>query len=167
MINTTKLKPGDLLLFRVTPKSSWLAKIIVIGEKILGSSIFKKSYSHIGILDYDTDFMYESRWPRSRRTKLDWTRLNKYYILESYRVKNATSDMIDNVITWCNNHLGMKYDLGLFFFGLFDQKNMEVCSTFVAKAWSSVGVILRRRSSQKLITPDEIIRNKHILKKVA
>src|SRR5262249_14437548 len=110
----------------------------------------------------------ESRWPKSQKTKLDWNYLNKCYKMELYRVKNSTQNDISSVLNWCQTHLGIQYDLGLFFFGLFDRKNLEVCSTFVAKAFFTAGFILSvKGTSKKLITPDEIARNKSVLKRIA
>lgn len=171
MIKKALLRPGDLLFYR--PKAifhvgSWL---IAWFQNVVGKSpIEDRSYCHVAIVDTDTDYIVESRWPKSRRWKIDWKKLDKNYTVELWRVKNVTKEETEKVLEWANSHLGEWYDLGLFVWGTFDFKHSEVCSTYVAKAWEAAGRIFKqhkRISTVKIFqSPDELIANDDLIKQV-
>lgn len=171
MIRKQQLRPGDLLFYR--PKApipgSWL---VTWFQNIVGKSpIHKVSYNHVAIVDRDTDYILESRWPKSRRWKINWKKLNKYYYVELWRIKNVEPVEITKALKWSHEHLNEWYDLGLFIWGMFDAPHMEVCSTFVAKAWAAADRIFkvhkRIGNARNFHSPDELIANSHLIKLIA
>jgi len=170
MIRKQMLRTGDLLFYRVTKKSGISSWFIAWAQNVIGKSpVHGKGYVHVAIIDKDTDYILESRWPRSRRWKIDWKKLDKRYAVELWRVRIVTVEHMDKVTKWCYDHLGEWYDLGLFFWGLLDFKEAEVCSTFVKRAWENAGVHFKlHRKPEALITPDELIgSNPDIIKRIA
>jgi len=173
MIKKSLLRPGDLLLYRMTIKSGISSWFIGWGQNVIGKSpVHGKSYVHVAIVDKDTDYMLESRWPRSKRCKIKWKKLDKKYKIELWRVRATSLEKIDKVMEWAYANLGLWYDLGLFIWGWLDFKHAEVCSTFVKKAWGNADVVfkLHKKLTEKgaLITPDEIVgSNLDILKRIA
>lgn len=170
-IDKSKLKPGDILLYRVTKKSMIGAQIIGWFQNLVGKSpITGRTYSHVALVDWDTDYVLESRWPKSRRWKLDWKSLESHFIIEVWRVKGATKDEVQAALDWAHANLGQWYDLGLFIYGSFDRKHSEVCSTFVAKSWANAERIFkafkRIGKVKNFVSPDEIAWHTEIIKRV-
>ena len=169
MIDKELLKPGDILLYR--PKSVFhlSAWFIAWGQNVMGKTPHNVTYCHVALVDEDTDYILESRWPKSRRYKLDWKYLDKMYTVELWRVKNSTKAESSKALEWAHNNLGEWYDLGLFVWGWFDAKQKEVCSTFVAKSWGSVDRVFKQFKKVgvgTLISPDEIAGNTDIIKRI-
>jgi hypothetical protein len=171
MIRKEQLRPGDLLFYR--PKAalpgSWL---IAWMQNVVGKSpIHKVSYCHVAIIDADTDYLLESRWPKSKRWKIDWKKLNKHYYIELWRMRNVEQPEIDKALEWAHANLGQWYDLGLFVWGMFDGPHMEVCSTFVAKAWRAAGRVFKIHkkigAAEDFWSPDELIANTDLIKMIA
>jgi hypothetical protein len=170
MIKKSLLKPGDILFYR--PKApipgSWL---ITWFQNIVGKSPIRgRSYCHVAIIDSDTDYLLESRWPKSRRWKINWKKLDKAYHVELWRVKNTTKKEVDAVLAWAHEHLDEWYDLGLFVWGMFDVKHSEVCSTFVAKAWANAERVFKQFKRigkvKEFLSPDEIAWHTEIIKRI-
>lgn len=170
MIEKKLLKPGDILLYKVIPSSNITAKFIGWAQKFIHRAPTKEKYCHLAIVDKDTDYVLEAKWPKTRQWKLDWEHLDKCYSIELWRVKGLTSTKVKEVLKWCHSHLGEWYDLGLFVFGWINFKHAEVCSTFVSKAFAHVKIKFQTSVSygkkQELITPDEIASNSKILKRI-
>jgi len=172
MIRKQMLRPGDLIFYR--PKKTWSigSWFIAWAQNVIGKSpIHNVSYCHVGIIDSDTNYLLESRWPRSRRWKINWKKLEKQYHLELWRIRHVKKEEIEKALNWCYEHLNEWYDLGLFIWGLFDFKNAEVCSTFVAKAWKAAGRIFKIHKQIQpdadFHTPDELIANEDLIKRIA
>jgi len=144
------LKPGDVLLYRVTPNSPWHDKLIAWGEKLMGKKFTKNSYCHVAMVDYDTDLILEAVWPKTHVVRFPGKSKNP---VEVYRVKDATPEQISKAIDWAHKNLGLWYNVGLLFFGLFPSKHKVVCSTYVDHAWDSAGLSL---GDGKLFSPDEV-----------
>lgn len=163
------LRPGDLLFYR--PKAplpgSWF---ITWAQNVVGKSpIHGVSYNHVALVDWDTKFLLESRWPKSRKWKIDWKKLHKYYYVELWRVRNVEPIEVKRALNWAHKHLGEWYDLSLFLYGMFDQPHREVCSTYVAKAWAAAGrffVSHKTIGRYEFHSPDELAANTHIIKKI-
>lgn len=171
MIDKSKLKPGDILLYRVTKKSIIGAQIIGWFQNIVGKSpIHGRTYSHVAIVDWDTEYVLESRWPKSRRWKIDWKKLESHFDIEVWRVKGATKAEVEAALSWAHNNLGQWYDLGLFVWGMFDAKHAEVCSTFVTKAWGNAERVFKKFKRigkvKEFISPDEIADHHEIIERV-
>lgn len=170
MISKSKLKPGDILLFRAHPGSGWTSRFIVWGQKFLGRASKGQTYCHVALVDKDTDFLMEAKWPKTRRWRIDWEYLDKTYDVELWRVKGATSVKVKLALDWAGDHLGEWYDLPLFLFGWIDIRHAEVCSTFIRNAWEAAGKHFKTNvdygSKQALITPDEIAANTELIKRI-
>jgi hypothetical protein len=170
MIKKSLLKPGDILLFRAHPGSGWVSRFIVWGQKFLGRARQGQTYCHVAIVDKDTDFLMEAKWPKTRRWLIDWTLLDKEYDVELWRVRGASSAKVKLALLWAHDHLGEWYDLPLFLFGWFDSKHAEVCSTFVRGAWDAAGKHFETNvdygNESALITPDEIASNTDLIKRI-
>ena len=172
MIRKQALHPGDILFFRTKKGSlpgSWLISWF---QNIVGKSpIHDVSYSHVGIVDWNTAYILDSRWPKSKRRKINWKSWNKHYGVELWRVRKVKKEEIQKALDWCYNHLNEWYDLGLFVWGMFDVKHAEVCSTFVAKAWKKGGRIFkvykRIGKARNFHSPDELIANSNIIKRIS
>ncbi len=172
MIRKQQLQPGDLLLYR--PKSKWSigSWFITFAQNVIGKSpIHNKSYSHVAMIDWDTNYVLESRLPKSQRAKIKWKKFNKQYYLELWRIKKVTPEERKRALTWASAHLNEWYDLGLFIFGKIDIKNAEVCSTFIAKAWKAAGrnfkVYKKLQPDADFHSPDELIFNRDLIKRIA
>jgi len=170
MINKKLLKPGDVLLCRVGPNALWSSKFIDLAQKLIGRGTADQDYCHVAIVDSDTDFLMEARWPKTRKWRIDWTHMDDRYVVEVWRVKGVTPVKVKLALTWAHEHLGEWYDLPLFLFGWINFSKAEVCSTFVQKAWKNAGVIFQNTISygkeQNLITPDEIASNHKLLRRI-
>jgi hypothetical protein len=159
MISKDIMKPGDILLYR--PKSIFhiSAWFIAWGQNVMGKTPHNVNYCHVALVDDDTDYILEARWPKSHRVSLNWEKLDKAYTVELWRVRNANRENVALALEWAHAHLGEWYDLPSFIWGWFDVKHAEVCSTFVAKAWANAKVIfqqVKKIGDGKLITPDEV-----------
>jgi hypothetical protein len=161
VIKKTILRPGDVLLYK--PKSVFhiSAWFITWAQNVIGKNpISGAKYCHVALVDSDTDYILESKWPKSHRVKLDWNKLDKAYDIELWRVREVTQSQIDKILEWASANLGEWYDLGLFIWGLFDMKHMEVCSTFVEKSLQNAGLALVPKKiiagNKEFLTPDEI-----------
>lgn len=173
MIEKSLLKPGDILLFK--PKSvfhisawfiTWAQN--VVGKNPLQGEV-KVGYCHVAMIDFDTDFMLEARWPKSKITKLDWSELDKEYDVQLWRMKKASKKDVKIAIEWARQHVGEWYDLGLFIWGWMDKPHEEVCSTYITKAWAAAGKIFKQTKEigkGTLITPDEVAGNTDLIKRI-
>lgn len=170
MFDKSLLQPGDILLFR--PKSVFhiSAWFIAWGENVMGKTPHDVSYCHVALIDDDTNFLLEARWPKSHRTQFDLSKLDQIYTVELWRVKNVTPEEIAHAVDWSRENVGEWYDLGLFMWGWIDAKHREVCSTFVAKAWAAAGLQFKQIKTVgvgTLITPDEIAGNTNLIERIA
>jgi uncharacterized protein YycO len=150
-LNKRDLQPGDILLFKVAKHSPWHDKLIALGEKLLHKNFTKSNYCHAAMIDADTDLMLEAVWPVTHIIKIK-SRNNK---IEVFRIRNATPEQKLKAVKWTHKNLGLWYNVGQLLFGLFPRKHEVICSTYVAKAWKSSGIILGD-INEKVFSPDEI-----------
>lgn len=173
MFDTSLLKPGDILLFQAKKGSTVSAWFIAWAQNVIGKNPVRGAkYCHVALVDKDTNYILEARWPKSHRIKADWEKLSHHYDIELWRVKKpVTKKKLQLVFDWAYQNLREWYDLGLFVWGLFDFKSMEVCSTFVAKAWKAGGVEFKPSKviagNEHFISPDEIASQKKLIKRIA
>lgn len=173
MIDKNLLQPGDILLYKpksVFHVSAWFITWAqnVVGKNPLQGEV-KIGYCHVALVDYDTDYILEARWPKSKRSKLDWDKLDKEYDIELWRLKDIEPDTISKMLSWAHEHTGEWYDLGLFLWGWMDKKHEEVCSTFVSNAAAAAGKIfvqIKHIGLGTLITPDEIAGNTDLIERI-
>ncbi len=170
MIDKKLLKPGDILLCRVGPKAIWSSKFIAWAQKLIGRGSNGQNYCHVAMIDVDTDFILEAKWPKTRKWRIDWVHMDERYVVELWRVKGATPAKVKKALTWIHKHLGEWYDLPIFLFGWINFKHAEVCSTLVSKAWKAAGVKFVNTVSygkqEDLITPDEIAANTKLIRRI-
>lgn len=156
MINKKLLKPGDVLLFRETHRSTLFERWIVWVQKTFYHIPKNVRFCHVALVDKDTDFMLEAVWPRTRITKIDFSTYKAKERIEVYRVRGITKEQIDKVLTWAHNHLGERYNFVLLFTGWTDSKHAEICSTFVSHAFRDADLEIPVNSwKKKLILPDD------------
>lgn len=149
-----KLKPGDILLFEVVPNSPWHDKLIAFGERLLGKQWTRASYCHAALIDEDTNLMLEAVWPKTHVLQIK-SRNNK---IQVFRVKKATKAQCALAIAQARKDLGLWYNVGKLFFGLFPHRHQVICSTYVSKAWKAAKVNLEKKRV-KVFSPDEIASN--------
>ncbi|MGH7975010.1 MAG: hypothetical protein ACREBR_05765 [bacterium] len=154
-----KLKPGDIILFKVVAKSPWHDKLIALGELLLNKQFTRDSYCHVAMVDSDTALMLEAVWPKTHVIPLRC----RGNVAEVYRVKGATSAQVKQALKWAHENVGLWYNVGKLFFGLFPSRHKVLCSTYVAKAWKSTNVTLGD-IDEKIFSPDEIAANKKVVK---
>lgn len=159
-MNKLQLRPGDILLFEVVPNSPWHDKLIAFGEKILRKQFTRSSYCHAALIDTDTDMMLEAVWPKTHIISIK-SRNNK---IQVFRVKNVTKAQCLKAVKKAHEDLGLWYNIGKLFFGVFPRKHEVICSTYIAISWKASKVKLSKRAD-KVFSPDEIASNplvKHI-----
>lgn len=151
------LQPGDILLFKVGKRSPWHDKLIALGQKLLNKNFTEASYCHVAMIDTDTTLMLEAVWPFTHIIKIK-ARNNK---IEVYRVKRSTKAQKLKAVMWAHKHLGIWYNVGKLFFGLFPSRHKLICSTYIAKAWQSANVKLGK-INEKIFSPDEMVISPHL-----
>jgi len=150
-----KLKPGDILLFEVVPNSPWHDKLIALGERLMGKQWTRSAYCHAALIDEDTNLMLEAVWPKTHVIPIK-SRNNK---IQVFRVKKASKAQCYLAIEQARKDLGLWYNVGKLFFGLFPRRHEVICSTYVSKAWKAAGVKLDSKKV-KVFSPDEIASSK-------
>jgi hypothetical protein len=132
-LSNIALQPGDILLFEVVPNSPWHDKLIALGEKLLGKQFTKTSYCHVAMIQI-----------KARNNKI-----------QVFRMKNATKKQCLLAVAEAHKDLGLWYNIGKLFFGLFPKKHEVICSTYVAISWKVAGKVFSK-IDDKVFSPDEI-----------
>jgi len=128
-------EPGDLIFYPVTPKSVWSARLVAIGQLLIGKDKSEVQYSHVTLFDRD-EYQLESVWPWSKRSKIDTSRP-----YEIWRMHGITHSNRQRIMCWAYDHLGVLYDmLYILSFGLLRIHGEEVCCTFVRDAYKSAAL---------------------------
>lgn len=145
------MQPGDIVFYRVTPKSFFVSKIIAIAALLSGRGYSNTLYSHVAILTTcDPLRQAEATWPK--------TRISDVHIdkpIEIWQLQGITDAQRCCVIDWCNKNLGEWYDLGMFLLGWADIHHAEICTSFVAKAYAAAGIPLGR--GKRFNFPSELL----------
>jgi cell wall-associated NlpC family hydrolase len=137
--------PGDVILYPVTPGSSFASKLIAFGELLLGRGRGREEYSHVGIA-LDRGWQFESVWPRARLSRIDERRPR-----EAWRMKGIGERQRQEILWWCRRAIGRPYDLlYVLSFTLIRNRKEDVCSTFARDAYRAAGLHL------PAATPDDI-----------
>lgn len=150
------VQPGDILLFRVGPGSSWLDRAIGWGQKLIGQAPTKTAYCHATMVGPDQAHMYESRWPRFHNPEIKWDDLLKRNPIEVYRIKDVTPQQVDGMMKSAATHLGEWYPLlDIFTFGKLQIGGVCYCSESVWRdALNGAGIRLCDFDSME--SPDDI-----------
>lgn len=161
------LHAGDILLFKPRGNASFTDKLIVLGQKLFRKVPRKDNYCHVAIVDKDTRFILEARWPKTRRSNLLKTKLSSKCKIEVYRVRKITDEQIKLTLDWAHDHLNEWYDVPLFLTGFLAIKHTEICSTFVSKAFKNAKLYIPHGSENKtFIIPDDFAIDKLGLERI-
>jgi len=143
-------RPGDILFYRVTPTSSFIARFIAALELLRAEGRGVVQYSHVAILDFNTDFCIESLWPCVQRTQVDWSDSR----LELWRVSASAPDTAVAIIS-AKGHIGDMYDIWGLLFGALTAKHRVICTTLIQKAFANAGIKIGV-SAGNVPTPNEL-----------
>jgi len=146
-----RARPGDILFYSVTPQSGWVARFIAMAQFWRKEGVGSVQYSHVSIVLRDTNYQVEAYWPRIRKSKINWSDDN----LELCEIRGISEKQRCDMIIYAMEAIGQWYDLGTFFFGLFNFKNAEICTTLVRSTAAAIGVRLGYDYG-KLLTPNEL-----------
>lgn len=155
MVTQKDLESGDIILFRVKTSSGLSAKFIAWGQKVIGMAPSKSSYSHVALVDLDTDLIIEARWPKVKISTIDWTIWNKEYDIQLFRVKKVTEIEIQQATLFAKSCVGEWYDLPSFLFGWIQFKHTQICSTLAANSWKAAKRYFKTENNG-FVTPDMI-----------
>lgn len=144
-------KPGDLLFYRVTPKSSILSRLIASAQLLMGRGERPVQYSHVAILERDGMRCIEARWPKVQVNDVNWEDPE----LELWRYPMSAT-LAALVLINARDHFGDYYDIGQLLFGWFDFKHAEICTTLVRSAFARVDLMLGAGSG-KFPTPNDLV----------
>lgn len=125
------LKPGDILLWRITPESPWFDRAIGWGETKTGQVNSKfVNYYHAGIVGVDPLHFYDSR-PGGVKNDLIPIPWPSY--IEVYRMKVPfTDDELKKMWIYANSQLGVGYNwIGVLTAGLVQIMGKPFCSELV------------------------------------
>lgn len=128
-------RPGDLLLYSVTPKSGVVSRLIATVELWRKEGDYKTQYSHVSVVSSKQDYQFEAMFPKTRESQIDWTDPR----IELWRVKDSTSDQVTQVLSWCRAHVNCYYDVGQVFMGFFRLSNTYSCTKFARQSWLDAG----------------------------
>lgn len=162
------LHPGDVLLFKPRgDNASFVDKLIVWGQRLFRQVPRKVNYCHVAIVDRDTRFILEARWPKTCITNLAVSRSKSKDKMEVYRVRNITPEQIKAALDWAHEHLNEWYDIPLFLTGFLDTKHAEICSTYVSHAFKAAGLdIPYGCENKKFIVPDDFYIDNSMLERI-
>ena len=146
-----RTKPGDLIFYRVTPSSSLFDKIVGILQLLRGEGKGATQYSHVAIVDRDTNYCIEARWPRVRRALIDWNHPE----LELWR-RPLGSAQAAVMLLMARNMVGDRYDLIGLIFGALGSRHRAICTTLVRKVFASIDIEIGAGAG-KILTPSELV----------
>ena len=154
MPKVATLKPGDILLYKVTKYSALHDKLIAICQILLYQVPRNARFCHIAIVDQDINYKLEAVWPKTRRSLIAGDNIGE--IMEVYRVIDITDAQIKSTLVWANANLNEWYDILFMITGWLDVKHAEICSTFVSHAFAAAGLLIPHVPKfQKIILPDD------------
>ena len=148
--------PGDLLFYRVTPKSSFRAKMIAWVQMLRGEGAGSFEYSHVAIVDIDTDYKIEAVWPRIRRVKINWGDQD----MELCRV-SIMSWMGERAAEEAAKFIGRWYNVGQMLFGMVNWGKGRICTTLMRTAYQPMGMTLAEEAGD-FLSPNELRDDKRI-----
>lgn len=145
------MQAGDILLFRVTPRSGWFGKLIGWGQRVMGQASTSVAYEHVALAS-SADSIIEAYWPRVRQRFFDPA---LYSNVEVYRLNNMTPLQVFRILAYATSHIGEWYNVsGLLTLGMVQLGHTVVCSQFVWQAFTAGGIVLCPYES--LVSPDNI-----------
>lgn len=152
MIDKNKIRPGDLLLFRIVKESCWLGKLIGWFSVFTGNGgTYNRTYGHAALC-VDQDYYIEQTFPKSRKTKM----CAESPEVELWRVCGLSAASARKAVGWGLGNLGKWYNIKhIVSFGCWKGYG---CSDFVFNCFkeSGTGVILDKNNNDIVVSPNEI-----------
>lgn len=155
------IQPGDLLFYKVTPRSGWMSKLIAVVQMVRGEGSSGTSYSHVALSDFNSNYQLESTPPKTRRGLVDWANPS----IEVWRIKNVSAAQVSNALGWAYTHLNKPYDFSQILLGWITWSNGYTCAEFVKSAYDSTGVSLSPTAG-RFVGPNELM-NLDLLEKIS
>ena len=150
-----RARPGDLLFYRVTPQSGWLARLIAMAQFWRKEGAGAVQYSHVAIVR-NQDECIEAAWPKIRCRPIDWDA--DVDLCRLYRMgKMRASHMINSA----EAHLGDWYGLGQLLFWMFPFWRGRYCTTLVQECAIAAGYDLADLAGN-VVSPNELIEDKQV-----
>jgi hypothetical protein len=149
-----KVKPGDILMFKIAPGASWIDRLIGWGERRLGQTNSDKvNYYHVGFVGPGVFKFYQSKSPCICNSDMPVPLPDH---IEVYRLKvELTDDQLKSIFTYANSQLGKWYNfLGVLTGGFIQIGNFSYCSQFTWQSFTYAGIVLCPWES--LESPDDI-----------
>ena len=144
-------RPADILLYRVTPYSGIVAKIIAIAQLLRGEGKGPVLYSHASIVSNHTGYQIEAVWPQIRKYAIDWTDP----CLELRRLPDMSDERAALILIEAETSIGEWYNIGDMFFGWFSIPHARICTQLVAACAAKAGYWLGKDSGA-FLSPDEL-----------
>lgn len=162
------LQPGDILLFKPRGEhASFADRFIVWGQKLFRQVPKRVNYCHVALVDRDTRFVLEAKWPKTKISNLAIIKQKTKHKIEVYRVRDLTPEQAKAAIDWAHEHLNEWYDVALFLTGFLDLKHSEICSTYVSHSFKAAGLeIPYGCTNKKFIVPDDFFIDNSMLERI-
>lgn len=161
------LQPGDILLFKPRPSDSIVDKFIVWGQRFF--RIIPKSigYCHVSMVDLDTRYMLEAKWPKTRRSSIVEQRATGKEKIEVYRIRNITPEQVAKILKYAHDHLNEWYDVPLFLTGFLKVKHTQICSTYICDSCKAADLdVPIGCQNLKFVVPDDFYLDKITLERI-
>lgn len=155
MTSRSLAKEGDLLFYRVDPSS---LKDRFIGFLERFTSQGTGLYTHVSMLDNTLDFQYEASVPRIRRSNINWANPH----LELWRIKDATSPQIRDMLAAASQEVGNWYGLGDSLHSLLKKGRLTICTQYTIDSAAQGYIDLTEDKGDLLVSPDEFSTYKSI-----
>jgi len=154
MIDKNKIKPGDILMFRIVKSSGLFGRLIGWFSLLTGNGgTYEKTYAHVALVE-NVDYYLEQTFPKSKRTKLDCNNPE----MELWRINNLSRENADKAIGWAKGNLGKWYNFRhLITLGFIKGYG---CSDFLFNAFyeSGTGIVLNKKGKgDPVCSPNEVI----------
>lgn len=147
----TNPRPGDIILYPVTPRSALSSRIVAAGEMLLGMGKSEELYSHAALVSYSPGLQYEAKWPIVGQYEIDKTR-----IYEVWRLPDVTDDQRVIILREAKAKCGDLYNMiGLLSAGRLWLPHTEVCSQLVGSCYAKAGIEIGKEGA-RLLSPDAI-----------
>ena len=162
------MKPGNILAYKINKNTtnpfskaiSWVSRVTVGNWLVKGED----SFNHVAILSSTNGLQYEITWPNGGLNPIKWDKYDVY----SLEYEGLTEEQRERILAYCESGASTyKYDwLFLITFGLLRLPgSTSVCSKFVADAYLSAGINLRK-PNEHLISPNEIVYHSKMVRKM-
>lgn len=163
------LFPGDILLFKPRGKKlrTFSDKLISWGQRLFRQVPNNINYVHVAIVDWNTEFILEAKWPKSIISNLAEKRMSSSDKIEVWRIRNLTPVQLQKILDYGHSHIGMWYDVLLVITGFISLKHTTICSLFVSRMCNSADLdIPYGYWHKKFIVPDDFVLSNTMLDRV-